>query len=78
VKKSASTWDQVDALRAVEDAVPAGAFTVYDYMSRYGVVSRLTAFDQLGRLVRTGKMKTGKRIESSSGRHQQMRFYWSV
>jgi hypothetical protein len=79
--RPAFSWNQVDALRAeanlIGDDVPDGAFNAYDYMSKYGVPYK-TAAGQLDHLVRAGKMKTGKRLDSSRGRRQLIRFYWPV
>lgn len=74
------TWDQIDALRTQvgmgSDDVPSSAFTISEYAAKYGVPYH-TAADQLARLVRTGRLRTGKkRATLPSGRQGSMRYYW--
>ena len=76
------TWDQIDSLRKsaglVDDDIPAGAVTVYDYAKQYNL-GREAARVQLEIFVARGMFATGKkRALTRGGAPAQMRFYWPI
>lgn len=74
-------WEGVEDLRRASGVsggdVPEWAFTVEEYMLRYGVPNA-TARGQLSRFVESGQLKMAKsRHRGSSGRSQPTNFYWT-
>lgn len=71
-------WGAIDKARPTADGVPAGvmAVTVQEYADHYGL-AYTTAFGQLQRLMRAGKMK-GSQVAAKDGRgHACKRWkYW--
>lgn len=72
------SWSDIDALRTrlVDDPIPAGAFTIYDYMRQYGVLIR-TATSQLNRMIADGHLEKGYRHgQAMDGSRRRMAYYW--
>lgn len=69
-------WQRLDALRDTPDECPASAFTVPEYCAHYSVCDA-TARTQIAKLVRSGKLRQGRRWgEASNGRRQLVTCYW--
>lgn len=76
-------WEKLDAI--VTEAMPytsnsgEGGFTIREYMEHRGLTSRDTAYGQLNRLVRLGKLKAGWAIKADeAGRGRHCRVYYIV